>query len=129
MEKKEIAKRAKAEAKRLKSLLFSYSVDENQIKMLMPLIENVSWMKAKLDDSMESIKESQIVVAYDNGGGQKGIRENPLFKGYEALFKSYLSGLAKIMEYVPKQEAKEQIAPVKEQSQTVLEFVRCKKHA
>lgn len=129
MEKKEISKRAKAEAKKLRSLLFSYDVDENQIKLLTPLIENTAWMKVKLDDAMESIKESQIVVAYDNGGGQKGIRENPLFKGYEALFKSYMTALSKVLEYVPKQEAVKQIEPAKEQSKTVLEFVRCKKNA
>ncbi len=32
-------------------------------------------------------------MEYDNGGGQTGVRENPAFRAYEALWKTYLSGL------------------------------------
>ena len=68
------------------------------------------------------------LVEYDNGGGQKGIRENPVFKAYEALWKSYMLGMDKILAIIP-EEQKEDLQAETEQikPQTVLDFVREKR--
>lgn len=117
---------ATIEAERLKSLLFDCGVSETYISILNATIENTAWMKVKLDEAREAIKTSNVVIPYDNGGGQKGLRENPLFRGYESLFKSYMSGMKQILDALPKQAADVRDTEL-EKPQTMLELVR-KKH-
>ena len=125
MNENEIKARAEEEQQRILGIMSEVGISEKRRKMLEPVILNTAWMKAKLDDAREAIKNSNIVISYDNGGGQKGIRENPLFKGYEALFKSYMTGMSKILDALPpeviRMEAEEDTKPA-----TVLELVRRK---
>lgn len=117
--------RATAEATRLKSLLFNFNVSEDIVGLLDDVIVNTAWMKVKLEEAREAIKTSNVVIPYDNGGGQKGLRENPLFKGYESLFKSYMGGVRQILDVLPKQ-ASEVKSEELEKPQTMLELVRSK---
>lgn len=112
------------EQERIISLLFHFGVKKEKIDILTPVIENVAWMKIKLDDTREKIKTSSVVIPYDNGGGQTGLRENPLYKGYESLFKSYMAGMGKILECLPKDVAEQAVEVEKPKS--VLELVRDK---
>lgn len=112
---------AKAEKKRLLDLI--EDIPTKKIAALMPIVENTAWMKAKLDEARELIKDSPVVIKYDNGGGQKGIRENPLFKGYEALWKSYIQGMDRILQSLPADEFAKAI-PEQNRPQNVLELVR-----
>lgn len=125
MDDKEIKGRAEAEVNRITELLIDAGISERRIKLLNPVIVNTAWMKAKLDDAREAVKNSQIVITYDNGGGQKGIRENPLFKGYESLWKAYMQGMSKIVECLPQEEIKQEAERV-ETTKSVLELVRGK---
>ena len=119
----ELRQRADEEKNRIVGILTEAGISERRMQMLGPVIENVSWMKAKLDDSRALIKNSNIEVPYDNGGGQKGIRENPAFRGYEALWKSYMQGMNRVLDTLPEEEAKtldyEDMKP-----QSVLSLVR-----
>ena len=117
-------KAAEDEKQRLKSLLFDCGMSDERQKILEPVLDNVAWMRVKLDDAREAIKGSSVAIPYDNGGGQKGIRENPLFKGYESLFKTYMSGIDKILASLPPEIAKEREPEVKPKS--VFEIVRDK---
>lgn len=116
---------ASAEIERLTGLLEEKEISDVRIRALSSIIENTAWMKVKLDEAREAVKSSNVVIPYDNGGGQKGLRENPLFKGYEALWKSYMAGMAKILECFPEEKVKEQ-AEIVESPKTVLELVRSK---
>ena len=111
------------EIERIKSLLADFNVKEKRIQALDTVIENTAWMKIKLDDTKEKIGASSVVIPYDNGGGQKGLRENPLFKGYESLWKSYMSGMDKILACLPQEKAVEEAEAV-EKPKTVLEMVQ-----
>lgn len=65
------------------------------------LAESVLFMAQKLKESRELMINEPLVVEYDNGGGQKGIRENPHYTAFEKLMASYtksLDQLAKIIE-------------------------------
>lgn len=124
MNETEIKARAEEEQNRINELLNEVGVSAKRMKLLEPIVINTAWMKAKLDDAREAIKNSNIVISYDNGGGQKGIRENPLFKGYESLWRSYMAGMAKILESLP-QEQIEQAVEI-EKPVTMLELVRNK---
>lgn len=121
----ELRARADEEKNRIVDILTEAGISDRRMQTLAPIIENVSWMRAKLDDSRSLIKNSNIVVPYDNGGGQKGIRENPAFKGYEALWKAYMQGMNRILDTLPPevvQEATEtEIKPA-----TVLDTIRSK---
>lgn len=124
MDELEIKTRAEQEQQRIVDLLQEVGISDKRMKLLGPIIQNTAWMKAKLDDAREAIKNSNIVISYDNGGGQKGIRENPLFKGYESLWRSYMAGMSKILESLPP-EVIEQSVEV-ERPATMLELVRNK---
>ena len=119
----EIKERAEEEQSRLTEILKDAGVSDKRMRALEPIILNTAWMKAKLDDARKAIRNSQIVINYDNGGGQKGIRENPLFKGYESLWKSYMQGMGRILDSMP-QEASEIKAIELEKPKTMLELVR-----
>lgn len=116
--------RVKNEEQRLRALLFECGISDRRMKAMETIIENVSWMRVKLDDTREMIKTSGVAINYDNGGGQKGIRENPLFKGYQSLWKSYMSGMEQIIACLPKED--ENAADQVEKPKTVLEMVRNK---
>ena len=128
MNETEIKARAEEEQDRIIEILNSAGVSDKRMRTLEPVILNTSWMKAKLDDAREAIKNSNIVISYDNGGGQKGIRENPLFKGYESLWKSYLAGLDRIMSALPEEKSREIVEEAeKTEPSTVLSLVRQRK--
>lgn len=113
------------EFNRIINLLSECEVSEKKIKILHPVIENTAWMKVKLDESRESVKNSKVVITYDNGGGQKGIRENPIFKGYEALWKSYMSGMNVIINSLPAEVVEKEKERANE-NKNVLELVMAK---
>ena len=114
---------ATAEVERLTTLLEECGISDKRIKALSTIIENTAWMKIKLDDAREAVKSSNVVIPYDNGGGQKGLRENPIFKGYEALWKSYMAGMTKILDSLPVEKAQAEVETV-ESPKTMLELVR-----
>lgn len=113
---------AEMEIQRLKDILVEAKVSKARIKALDPIITNTAWMMVKLDDARKKIRGSDIVIPYDNGGGQTGIRENPAFRGYEALWKSYMTGMKQIIEALPA-EAENRQAEM-ERPKTMLEIVR-----
>lgn len=125
----EIEKRSAAERRKLTRFLSKNGMDEEKIKSIDPVILNVSWMKAKLDDARTAIGEDGITVAYDNGGGQTGVRENPAFRAYEALWKTYLSGLDVLLKLLPEQAEQEQVAELKPASALALVTRRRKREA
>ena len=120
----ELKARADEEKKRIIGILVEAGISKRRMDMLAPVIENVSWMRAKLDDSRDLIKNSNIVMPYDNGGGQRGIRENPAFKGYEALWKAYMQGMNRILDTLPPEEIQAVVDDAK--PQTVLDTMRAK---
>lgn len=95
-------KRIENEKKRIYELLDTAGVKDSRRDCLEGIIDNCAFMRVKLEDCQGEIKASNVVVPYDNGGGQKGLRENPLFKGYEALLKHYLMAMDKVMAVLPK---------------------------
>ena len=125
MDEAKIKAKVRKEQKRINILLAEAGISERRMKLLEPVILNTAWMRIKLDDAREAIKNSAVVVSYDNGGGQKGIRENPLFKGYESLWRSYMAGMGKILESLP-DEVIEQAEAEVEKPVTMLEMVRQK---
>jgi len=125
MEQEQVEKLALKEKRKLTGLLKKAGADPQRVKALEPVADNVAWMRVKLDEARLAAMDEPLTVEYDNGGGQQGIRENPLFRSYESLFKSYMLGMAKILETLPVEAVK--AVEIKEaEPQTVLDIVRAR---
>lgn len=122
-----ISQRAAEEVERLKGLLTDAGIAERKINALLPVIENTAWIKVKLDDAREYIRSASVVISYDNGGGQTGLRENPALRAYESLWKSYMAGMNRILDVFPAERIAQEADPSGEESpKTVLQLVRAK---
>ena len=71
------------------------------------LAENVLWMESKLANAREVIGKSSVAIPYDNGGGQRGIRKNPAFDGYNSLMSSYTKARKQLCEMLGVQEVED----------------------
>ena len=91
------------EHKRLETLLDKADVPKQQREALAPVIDNMAWQRLKLDEAREAMKNASLACHYDNGGGQTGERENPIFKAYINLWRAYMIGLEKFTSYLPKE--------------------------
>ena len=91
------------EHKRLEALLDRADVPQQQRDVLAPVIDNMAWQRVKLDEAREEMQDASIVCHYNNGGGQTGERENPIFKAYINLWRAYMVGLEKYTSYLPKE--------------------------
>lgn len=60
---------------------------------VLELAENVVFMAHKLKETREKMGHTPLVVKYDNGGGQLGYRENPVFKSYNSMASRYITAL------------------------------------
>ena len=96
MNEEEIRAAARKEKQKITRELKKAKISPHKMKILEATIENVALMKAKLDEMREDLLVAKAVVEYDNGGGQKGVRENPVFKRYESFFKTYTLGMSEI---------------------------------
>ena len=66
------------------------------------LAETVLFIADKLIETQEAIKNEDLVIEYDNGGGQRGIRENPHYVAYEHLHSNYIKALKQLEDAVSK---------------------------
>lgn len=64
------------------------------------LAENVLFQRRKLADTRQVMAKSnaQLIAAYNNGGGQSGIRKNPIYEAYNQLMANYRKSLAQLVE-------------------------------
>ena len=62
------------------------------------LAENVIFQCRKLAETRKAMQKnnSQLVVAYNNGGGQSGIRKNPIYEAYNQLMANYRKSLQQL---------------------------------
>ena len=103
-------RKVKAEYKRLLALLDRAEVPQQQRDVLAPVIDNMAWQRVKLDEARKEMQNASIVCEYNNGGGQAGTRENPIFKAYINLWRAYMVGLEKFSSYLPKELQEEAAA-------------------
>ena len=104
-----MTKKEQAEHKRLEDLLERADVPKQQRDALEVVIDNMAWQRIKLEEAMREMKKESITCDYDNGGGQTGKRENPIFKAYINLYRAYMQGLEKYTSYLAKDLQEEAI--------------------
>lgn len=104
----------------LKKALSSSGIPDTTLNALEPTLQNLSTMADRLEILREIISDEPAVIEYDNGGGQKGKRENPSYKAYEALWKSYLSGMNVLIKMM---DTDTESSTAKQESKTALQLV------
>lgn len=120
MSEKTIRDRTKYEKNKIIRLLKAAGIPEGTIKLLQPIIQNTAVLKAKLDDAQEEMQDAEMLIEYKHGGGQSGIKENPIFRMHESMWKSYMTGMKLILSYIPnesvntkkKDDAKENVLQI-----------------
>ena len=65
-------------------------------KNLAELEAQAEFQRKQLEAARKRLANEPLVIEYDNGGGQSGIRENPEWLAYEKLLKSYHATLRAI---------------------------------
>lgn len=56
--------------------------------------EQLRNMAGRILEEGKRMEAEPLIIDYDNGGGQAGIRENPYYPAYEKLLASYVKTLA-----------------------------------
>ena len=69
------------------------NVDKGRHPYAETLEREVEWMAQRLEQARAVIADSSILIAYDNGGGQKGVRKNPGYEAYAQLFNAFVRGM------------------------------------
>ena len=65
-------------------------------KNMQELEAQADFQRVQLEAARKRLAKEPLVIEYDNGGGQSGIRENPEWLAYEKLLKSYHATLRAI---------------------------------
>lgn len=126
----EMQERVDKEKRRLTRMLRTGNTNPELVKALRPIIDNTAWMHVKLEDARAAIRNTQVAIPYDNGGGQKGIRENPAFHGYESLWKSYMLGMGRLLDSIPPKTAEDEKKKLADEAPgTVLDLVMARRRA
>ena len=66
---------------------------EHEQQDVRELSENILFMRRRLKETRIGLEGQPVVIPYDNGGGQTGIRANPAYGEYEKLLKTYQSAI------------------------------------
>lgn len=83
------------------------NVDPRIKPQVITLYKQVKFLEKKLKETEPAMKEATIVIPYDNGGGQTGIRENPVFPAYVKVLAAYEKALSELREYIGEEKAAE----------------------
>ena len=89
------------EKTRLRSLLDGAGLTDKRRAALEAIIDNLAFQRVKLEQTVSRIADEDLSIPFDNGGGQTGVRENPAYRSYVSLWKSYLSGIEKLISALP----------------------------
>lgn len=95
-----IQSRYQSEVKRLQKLTKDVIPDDKR-NAIMPMLNNIAFLKVKLDQARNDLMGESIYTEYDNGGGQSGLREHPGFSAYNKLFTTFARGIKQIADMMP----------------------------
>ena len=77
------------------------NLPENKLRLLEPLIQNASFMKATLEDLQEIINKEGMTDEYCNGANQYGKKISANIQAYNSLVKNYNNVIDKLEKLLP----------------------------
>lgn len=69
------------------------------------MVRQLDFMRDRLEETRKNLDGAPLVMAYNNGGGQKGVRKNPGFDAYNSLMKTYIATLNELRDLLDKKAA------------------------
>ena len=95
----------------LKELIEIYSVlDKNKQTLLYPHLENIAYMKVKLEELQKMIDETGLVETYMNGANQYGMKPSAAVKAYNDLNRSFIAETKFVESYLPVEKKESKLA-------------------
>ena len=77
-------------------------LDENQLAIVEPLIQNAAFMRCTLDDLQAIINREGVIDKYMNGAAQFGLKSSASLQSYNSLVKNYAAVVKVLLSYLPK---------------------------
>ena len=128
-EEPDISVAIRKERQKLIRELKKAKISRHKMKVLESVVDNVAFLKVTLDGLREQLLTEEILIEYDNGGGQKGVRENPLYKQYTSLFGNFMKGMEKILAPMPDTDPETNPIVQEAKPETLLDAIRKKREA
>lgn len=100
MQEKSKEKRIEEELQRI-GQWFS-DLDENQLAIVDPLLQNAAFMRCTLDDLQKIINQEGTIDKYMNGATQFGLKTSASLQSYNSLIKNYAAVVKVLLSYLPK---------------------------
>lgn len=108
--KKELTEKERKEVY-LKELIDIFkSVDSNKKKVLYAHLDNLAYMKVKLEILQDKIDEDGLVEVYQNGENQYGTKPSTALKAYNDTIKSYNTLYKEIAPYIPLEQRESKLS-------------------
>ena len=76
------------------------------------LAKQLEFQAVKLRECRTEMESMPTIMAYDNGGGQKGIRKNPAYDAYNALMQNFRKSLQLLVELSGPDAPKDEDSPL-----------------
>lgn len=98
-------------AKYLKELQDIFSgVDGNKKKVLFAHLDNLSYMKVKLEALQKLIDRDGLIETYQNGENQYGTKPSTALKAYNDTIKSYNTLYKEIAPFIPLEQRESKLS-------------------
>lgn len=107
MAKKKKENRIKDEQNRLDELFCR--LPANKYALVVPLLENMAFMKVELEDLRAVIAATGATETYQNGANQKGQKASAELQAYTALIKQYNAVSERLEKMLPAEVVKSKL--------------------
>lgn len=81
--------------------LLDTTTDAQQKCVLRILIDKIAYLTVYLEELQKDTLKTGVVVKYDNGGGQTGLRIHPAAQGYTQYSKTLNAALKQLQSFLP----------------------------
>lgn len=85
-------------------------IDGNKKKVLFGHLDNLAYMKVKLELLQEMIDEDGLVEVYQNGENQYGYKPSTALRAYNDTIKSYNALYKEISPYIPQEQRESKLS-------------------
>lgn len=101
-------KAIKKEKNKLKKIF--KDIDKNKLDFVMTLIDRLAWLNVSVKELEEIIDEEGTMIEYNNGGGQRGMKDNPNVKTLINYTKNISTITKQLVDLVPPNKQKSKLS-------------------
>ena len=90
-------------------------IDKNKLEFVKKQIDNLAYLNLLAEQLRRSISVNGTTCGWDNGGGQKGVKDNPDVRNLISVQKNIVSITNQLIDLVPKQKSKSKLEELMEE--------------